>query len=51
MAKKYEFTKVQLIKAFNKWNEDCLNDPNDFYDIKWNSGKEQADVLIKYLYE
>ncbi len=53
MKEKYTFTKEQLTQAFNKWNEDYLNDESQFLeDTKaFKDGQAQAVTLLSYLIE
>lgn len=43
----YEFTRKQLIEAFNKWNQEFESNPEDFQDQL--NAEKQADSLIEYL--
>jgi hypothetical protein len=50
MDKTYKFTMAELIKAFDLWNKDFLNDHEDFEkEVTLESGKSQAELLIEYL--
>ncbi len=54
MEKKLEFTRTSLIKAFEKWNKDFIENPDDFNEKLMESNHEQsaidsADTLIEYL--
>ena len=43
----YEFTKLELIKAFKKWNKEFEDNEDDFQ--KELDPVKQANVLIEYL--
>jgi len=43
----YEFTRQQLIEAFNKWNKEFESNHEYFKDQL--DAKKQADALIEYL--
>ena len=53
IIKKYTFTKKELTEAFEKWNLDSLNKPDDYYDVSKETYKKDAvimaDVLIEFL--
>ncbi len=49
MDEHFEFTKSQLIKAFQKWNDDFKKDFERFSDDEEKMAEGQAETLIEYL--
>ncbi len=50
MNENFEFSRQELINAFDKWNKDYLKEPDKFEDITAKIvASDQADLLLDYL--
>lgn len=47
MEEKIEVTKSELIKAYEIWNNEFLENPHDFVEIKNSNPEDQVDYLIE----